>query len=68
MRMVVSLSMMTMMIKLCGQWLWHPESPGGRIYVVRGFWGRLFKPKDFATLNEVSVFYQWCSMDDVPQG
>lgn len=32
--------------------LYHPDSPGMRVIVVRGFWGRLFKPKKFATLNE----------------
>lgn len=33
--------------------VWHPESPGIRLNVRRGFWGRLFKPRDFATLGEV---------------
>lgn len=33
-------------------WLWHPESPGGRVLVVRGWLGRLLKPRDFATLGE----------------
>lgn len=32
--------------------VFHPESPGIRIWVERGFWGRLLKPKDFATLGE----------------
>lgn len=34
------------------EWLYHPDSPGVRVLVVRGFWGRLFKPGDFATLPE----------------
>lgn len=34
------------------EWLFHPDSPGMRVLVVRGFWGRLFKPCDFATLGE----------------
>jgi len=32
--------------------LWHPESPGIKITVNRSRFGRLFKPKDFATLQE----------------
>lgn len=39
------------------QWLYHPDSPGVRVLVVRGFWGRLLKPKDFATLSEVQVYW-----------
>jgi hypothetical protein len=35
-----------------GAWLWHPESPGVRVFVLRGFWGWLFKSRDFATLGE----------------
>ena len=33
-------------------WLWHPDSPGMKVLVVRGWLGRLFKPKEFATLGE----------------
>lgn len=40
-------------------WLWNPESPGMRVLVVRGFWGRLFKHKEFATLHETLVYYQF---------
>ena len=32
--------------------LFHPESPGVRIYVTRSRLGRLFKPEHFATLTE----------------
>lgn len=32
--------------------VFHPESPDVRIWVERGFWGRLLKPKHFATLTE----------------
>lgn len=39
-----------------GQWVWHPESPGLRIWVERGFWGRVFKPTEFATLAEASEY------------
>jgi len=41
------------------QWLWHPESPGVRVLVVRGFLDRLFKPKDFATLSEVILYEEY---------
>lgn len=34
------------------QWLWHPESPGVKVLVVRTWAGRLFKPDYFATLGE----------------
>lgn len=33
-------------------WLWHPDSPGMRVLVVRGWLGRLLKPREFATLGE----------------
>lgn len=42
--------------ELTAEWLYHPESPGMRVLVVRGFWGGIFKPKDFATLAE-SIYY-----------
>lgn len=41
------------------QWLFHPDSPGEYVLVVRGFWGRLCKPEHFATLTEVQVYYAW---------
>lgn len=34
------------------QWLWHPDSPGVKVLVVRTRIGRAFKSKDFATLSE----------------
>lgn len=34
------------------QWLWHPDSPGMKVLVVRTWVGRLFKPRDFATIHE----------------
>lgn len=37
-------------------WLWHPESPGVQILVVRGFFSWLLLPKDFATLKEVEQY------------
>lgn len=37
-------------------WLFHPESPGERVLVVRGFFARLFRPKHFATLDEVTAY------------
>ena len=33
-------------------WLLHPDSPGMRVLVVRGWLGRLLKPREFATLGE----------------
>lgn len=37
-------------------WLYHPESPGMRVLVLRGFWGRLMKPKDWATPKEAQTY------------
>lgn len=37
--------------------VWHPESPGIRIPVVRSILQRLFYPKEFATINEVLRYY-----------
>lgn len=34
------------------QILWHPESPGMRVYVIRNWWQKLFYPEEFATLGE----------------
>lgn len=33
-------------------WLFHPDAPGDRVLVVRGWLGRLIKPREFATLGE----------------
>ena len=38
--------------------LWHPDSPGVRVPVVRGWLGRLFKPAEFATTGEVLAYYR----------
>ena len=38
--------------------LWDPESPGMRVPVRRGFFGRLFKPSDFATISECLAYYR----------
>ncbi|MHB1125253.1 MAG: hypothetical protein ACYC0T_21395 [Ramlibacter sp.] len=38
--------------------LWHPDSPGVRVPVRRGVLGRLFKPRDFATLGEVLSYHR----------
>jgi hypothetical protein len=38
--------------------LWHPDSPGMRVPVRRGWLGRLFKPAEFATLGEVIAYHQ----------
>lgn len=32
--------------------VWHPDCPGTKLRVRRSFLGRLFKPRDFATLSE----------------
>lgn len=36
------------------QWLWHPESPGMKVLVVRTWIGRLLRNGDFA-----SIFERW---------
>lgn len=33
--------------------LFHPFCPGDKVWVTRGWVGRLFKPTDFATLGEL---------------
>lgn len=38
--------------------LWHPDSPGMRVPVMRGWLGRLLKPAEFATAGEVLAYYQ----------
>ena len=42
-----------------GMWLFDPESPGVKVFVVRGMWGRLLKPRHFATPREVEVYHQF---------
>jgi len=42
-----------------GQWVWHPGCPGSKVWVVRGFWDRVFKHEDYATLEEVAEYYRW---------
>ena len=44
---------------MTGLWLFHPESPGMKVFVVRGVWGRLLKPQHFATQREVEVYRQF---------
>lgn len=39
--------------------LWHPESPGVRVPVVRSWWQRLFYPRKFATISEVLRHYAY---------
>lgn len=39
--------------------LWHPESPGMRIPVVRSWWQKLVYPEDFAILGEVLKYYAY---------
>jgi len=41
-------------------WLFHPESPGERVLVVRGFFARLVRPKHFATMDEVEAYRLYC--------
>lgn len=36
-----------------GEWLFHPDSPGLRVYVVRSWLGWLIKDPQFATHAEV---------------
>jgi predicted double-glycine peptidase len=40
--------------------LYHPESPGIKVPVVRNWWQRLLFPKDFATLSETLKYYKYC--------
>lgn len=42
-----------------GMWLWHPDSPGVKVYVVRGWLARVLYPQDFATVREVEVYYKF---------
>jgi len=37
--------------------VWHQNSPGIRVWVIRGFFGRLFRNKDFASVGE-TFYYQ----------
>lgn len=32
--------------------VWHQDSPGIQVWVIRGPWGRLFKSKEFSSLGE----------------
>ena len=43
---------MTFLFRPYKQWLWHPDSPGVKVLVVRTWIGRMFKPSYFATLGE----------------
>jgi len=36
--------------------LWHPDSPGMKVWVMRGWWARKFFSKDFATLGECEKY------------
>lgn len=36
--------------------LWHQDSPGMKVWVVRGFWGRFFRNKDFASVGEKTYY------------
>jgi len=47
--------------------LFHPESPGMRIPVVRNWWQRLLYPKDFATLSEVLFYYEFKKAGATPR-
>jgi len=40
-------------------WVFHPESPGERVLVVRGLLGRLLKPRHFATFREVEIYREY---------
>ena len=37
---------------MTGRWLWHPKSPGVRVFVKRTWFGWLIGSKEFATLKE----------------
>ena len=32
--------------------VWHQDSPGMRVWVIRGFFARLFRNKDFSSIGE----------------
>lgn len=36
--------------------VWDPVSPGLDLVVVRGVFGRLFKPNNFATISEAIAY------------
>jgi len=45
--------------------LWHPDSPGEKVKVIRTWIGRIFKPAAFATLGEcVKAGIEWEEMYD----
>jgi hypothetical protein len=48
--------------------LWHPDSPGIRVPVRRGWLGRLFKPSEFATPGEVLAYYRAYELVAVARG
>jgi hypothetical protein len=50
--------MLRRMFEKRSELVWHPDSPGIKILVVRGFWGRLLKPREFATLGEVGEHHK----------
>ena len=39
-----------------GFWLWHPDSSGEKVYVVRGWLARMLYPQDFATVRECETY------------
>lgn len=44
---------------MVGRWLFHPESPGVRVFVVRSYWGWKIKPKSFAPFEEVALYQEF---------
>lgn len=36
--------------------LFHPDSPGTKVWVMRGWWGQRFYPRHFATLPECETY------------
>lgn len=32
--------------------VWHQDSPGIKVWVIRGFWGKLFRNKLFSSVGE----------------
>jgi len=39
--------------------LWHPDSPGMKVSVVRSWWQKTIYPKDFATIDETLKYYAY---------
>lgn len=52
-------------MKRKGYLLWHPESPGMKVPVVRNWLQRLFYPKYFATLTETIKWYHYQVLTDI---